>query len=266
MSNYTLEAQTALSHTGQSLGTISYLRREKFLTPQGVTEIPIISGNSIRGALRDKAANQYTQWLGNPYLPLPVNQLLFSGGAITKAKGDPLSGEELRKVREACPPLALFGGSIAGRVLSGRVSVGRMIPICKETLRYLPHDTKLPDEVPELWDITTVAEYSRFPDADESSENGGTMRYGIEQFVPGTAFSWWVETTTYNKAESSLIALLISQILTGKTLIGGKKGQGYGRVTSVGNPVDNTPPSHEWEDSMPVSPEEATTLLIKYIR
>lgn len=263
MTDYLLQSLAPIAHNGQSLGTISYLRREKFLLDQ-VTDIPVLSGNSIRGALRDHAAESYFSWLGTKDLPLPVLQLLFSGGAITKAKGEPLSGEELRLVREACPVLALFGGSVAGRVLSGRLNVGKLLPVCQETLSLIPFDIK---DAPNLWDITQVAEYSRFPDLAVSTENGGTMRYGVETFITGTQFHWWVSATTYTSTESNLLDFLVSSISQGQVLVGGSKRQGFGRVKIIETTPTLQPKTviDPWVD-MTIGQEQAIELLTKFIR
>jgi hypothetical protein len=48
-------ALTSISHIGDSHGVNAKLRREKFVQPDGtVEEIPVISGNSLRGILRDR--------------------------------------------------------------------------------------------------------------------------------------------------------------------------------------------------------------------
>lgn len=261
MTDYMMKALSPLAHNGQSLGTISYLRREKFLLEQ-VTEIPVISGNSVRGALRDFAADSFFQWLGTKELPLAVLQLLYSGGAITKAKGEPLSGEELRLVRESCPPLALFGGSIAGRVLSGRLNVGKLLPICKETLPLVPFELE-EARTPSLWDLTQVSEYSRFPDLATSTENGGMMRYGVETFVTGTNFHWWISATTYTPSEKNLIDFLVQQVAQSNILIGGGKRHGNGRVQikSIDLPAIESP----WQE-MTIDPAEVIDVLTKFIR
>ena len=47
-------ALSSISHIGETRGVTAELRREKVLLPTGdVEEVPIISGNGLRGPLRD---------------------------------------------------------------------------------------------------------------------------------------------------------------------------------------------------------------------
>ena len=50
-----MTALSSLIHSGgETYGITTKLRREKFVQPSGsVEEVPVISGNSIRGRLRD---------------------------------------------------------------------------------------------------------------------------------------------------------------------------------------------------------------------
>src|SRR3990167_9316390 len=88
---------TSVSHIGDSHGVTAKLRREKFITPGGdVEEIPVISGNSLRGILRDRGMLHMLRTLGYGVneetgevhgLSLAAFYFLFSGGALTKVTG-----------------------------------------------------------------------------------------------------------------------------------------------------------------------------------
>ena len=59
-------ALSSVSHNGgQVFGNSAPFRREKFCLPNGAVEmIPIISGNSVRGVLRDRGMLQMCRMLG----------------------------------------------------------------------------------------------------------------------------------------------------------------------------------------------------------
>lgn len=243
-----LVATSSIVHGGQTLGTVQYLRRERFLLPNGEVEnIPVISGNAVRGALRDHAADIYHDFLEHRDLTLPQAHLLWSGGSITKARKEPLSGKRLREVREVCPPFALLGGGIAGRVVAGSLSVGKMIPVCKELAHILPGHVTEDKTLPSFWDLTQLEEFSRFPDHEESSdEKTLLMRYGVESFLPGTRFYWWARLDSRSESETSFFQELLRDFLTEKVVLGGAKSKGFGHIKSV-NPVPHETVK-DWRD------------------
>lgn len=241
-------ATSSIVHGGQSLGTVQYLRREKFLTPAGEIEnIPVISGNAVRGALRDYSAELYHSFLEYHDLTLPQAQLLWSGGSITKARTEPLSGQRLREVREICPPFALLGGGIAGRVVSGSLSVGKVIPVCSELAHILP-DSITSQNLPSFWDLTQLEEFSRFPDLDEEdNDKTQLMRFGVESFLPGTQFYWWSKTSARNEIEGLFFDELISAFLQGNIQLGGLKAKGFGHLKAQdNNTIPN--PKKDWRE------------------
>lgn len=231
-------ATSSVVHGGQTLGTVQYLRRERFLCPNGEVEnIPVISGNAVRGALRDRAADLYHEFLGHSELTLPQAHLLWSGGSITKAKKEPLSGQRLREVREVCPPFALMGGGIAGRVVSGSLSVGKMIPLCSELQHIIPASIVESGPLPSFWDLTQLEEFSRFPDHSEDEETKTLlMRYGVESFIPGTQFYWWAKVDSRNEVERAFFVEVVSDLLLGKIQLGGNKSKGFGYLQSLAAP------------------------------
>ena len=61
----TVTALTSISHIGETRGINSMLRREKIVgADHEVEEIPIISGNSVRGMLRDRGMLHMCRALG----------------------------------------------------------------------------------------------------------------------------------------------------------------------------------------------------------
>ena len=75
-------ALSSIAHGGENMGTVSLFRREKILLLDGsVDSLPIVSGNGIRGVLRDAGMAHMVDTLGfSGGLSLPAFDFLFSGG------------------------------------------------------------------------------------------------------------------------------------------------------------------------------------------
>src|SRR5258708_6259159 len=133
MDSYRLEvimtALTSISHIGESHGVNANLRREKIIQPGGsVEEIPVISGNSMRGILRDRVMLDMLKQLGYGVnedtgevtgIPLSVFYLLFTGGSLTKEAGRGIDIDTGRLWRSLIPLLSVFGGAMGNQILPG---------------------------------------------------------------------------------------------------------------------------------------------------
>lgn len=168
-----MTALTSISHIGDSYGTNSKLRREKVIQPDGtVEEVPIISGNSLRGILRDRGMLHMCRVLGYGVddetgevdgLSLPAFYFLFSGGALTKSGRRALDIEEARRWREMIPLVSLFGGAMGNRILPGAAKIGKAIPICQETAHLIPDDY-CDSQMESIWDMCQEESYTRTDD------------------------------------------------------------------------------------------------------
>lgn len=198
MNNTTLQwsgiatATSSIVHGGETLGTITYLRRERVYQPDGTIEqVPIISGNAVRGMLRDTAADLWWEDADRPKLTSGLFHALWSGGTLTKTSGTPLTGSRLMEVKQLCPVVSIFGAAAGGRIINGNLQVGKLVPLCTETIHLLPerfHNSAYPS----VWELTQIENESRHPNqppnpADETTPIT-TMRYGYETFLPGTQF------------------------------------------------------------------------------
>lgn len=166
-------AQTSISHIGDSHGVNSLLRREKVIQPDGsVEEVPIISGNAIRGILRDRGMFHMLKCLGYGVneetgevrgLSLAAFYFLFSGGTLTKKGNAGIDVDEARKWRGVIPLVSLFGGAMGNQIMPGAVKVGKAIPICKETVHLVP-DRFVAKTEQSIWDMTQEEAYTRRDD------------------------------------------------------------------------------------------------------
>jgi hypothetical protein len=232
-------AQSSVAHGAEALGTITYLRRERFLTLDGKTiEVPVISGNAWRGLLRDTAADLWWKAAGSVPLTLPVMHAVWSGGALAKMSGSPLTGSRLVEVKQACPVVGVFGTAGGGRIVSGALQVGKMLPICQETAHLLPEHLR-EDDLPSMWDLTQIEYYSRIPNVGmEAVLEDGVMnddpdallaRYGVETFVAGTRFYTWISLTWPTPEELSFFAEALASY-SADARVGGLLRAGHGRL------------------------------------
>jgi len=169
----TMTALTSISHIGESYGINSRLRREKIVQLDGsVEEIPVISGNALRGILRDRGMYQMLSSLGYGVnqdtgevagLSLAAFYFLFSGGALTKSTRG-LDIDEARKWRRLIPLVAIFGGAMGNQIMPGKVKIGKAIPICRETAHLIPERFINEDDVNSVWEFCQEEAYTRRDD------------------------------------------------------------------------------------------------------
>lgn len=172
-----MTALTSISHIGDSYGISAKLRREKIVGPHGeVEEIPIISGNSLRGILRDRGMLHMLKMIGYGVnegtgevrgLSLAAFYFLFSGGALTKVTSRGIDVDEARRWRELIPLVALFGGAMGNAIMPGKAKIGKAVPICEETAHLLPE--RFINGHSSIWEMIQEESYTRRD--DEKNEN-----------------------------------------------------------------------------------------------
>ncbi len=267
MKTYIMEgivtALSSISHNGgEQNGITTQLRREKFVQPDGdVEDVPVISGNSIRGALRDIGMYHMLQRLGYGVdmesgsvggLTLPAFYFLFSGGALTSNGESALNVDYFRRMKETIPLIGLFGGAIGNSIMPGKIKIGKMIPICEETLHLMPEKLK-PEFVKSIWDYCQLEMYTRKD--DEKNENlrkmidGETrklleqpgakasitkagpqqMMYYLETLSAGTKFYWKIVLEDVTDVEFEAFLTTIIQF-SKFPRVGGKSGVGFGEI------------------------------------
>src|SRR5690606_40745463 len=127
----------------------------KFVMADGtVEELPVISGNSLRGRLRDLGMAYFCRALGFgretvnpetgevtgvPGLPLPAFYLLFSGGSLSSGEGaKALDLRAVQRLQALIPLLGVFGGAVGNHSQAGKLIVDKAYPICAELNHLLP--------------------------------------------------------------------------------------------------------------------------------
>jgi len=172
-----MTALTSVSHIGDTFGVNAKLRREKFAQPDGtVEEVPVVSGNSLRGILRDRGMLHMLKALGYGVneetgavrgLPLAAFHFLFSGGALTSTGRAGLDIDEARRWRSLIPLVSVFGGAMGNQIMPGKVTVGKAIPICTETAHLIP-PRFVTGTLQSIWELCQEEAYTRRD--DEKSE------------------------------------------------------------------------------------------------
>lgn len=257
-------ALSSISHNGgERNGTVTQLRREKFVQPNGkVEKIPIISGNAIRGILRDRGMYNMLHQVGYGVnektgvvtgLPLNAFYFLFSGGALTSTGASGIDIKKYREMRETIPLIGLFGGAAGNIIMPGKMKIGKLIPICNETQHLIP-ERFIPNKIDTIWEYCQVEMYTRRDDEkndrvrsliapklledgtsesiEETKKNSGPqqMMYNIETLAAGTKFYWKIVLEDVSDIEfEAFIATLIE--FSKSPNVGGKGSVGHGEIS-----------------------------------
>ena len=182
MKNYLFEgvvtALTSISHIGETFGINAKLRREKVVQADGtIEEVPIVSGNSVRGILRDRGMVHMLRNLGYGVnedtggvrgLSLAAFYFLLSGGVLTSTGKRGIDIDEARRWRDLVPLVALFGGAMGNQIMPGKLKIGKLIPICAETRHIIP-ERFASNNLQSIWDMVQEEAYTRRD--DEKNEN-----------------------------------------------------------------------------------------------
>src|SRR3990167_6249730 len=124
---------------GQSAGNATLIRRLPIVSLPGMPRVPVVSGNSLRGALRRLVFRDLfgRACIGPGVLPGRQWDRLYAA----LANGGHLEGSEqtykpdaVKALRAALPPLSMFGAALYSWMLPGRMSVGILWPVCQETV------------------------------------------------------------------------------------------------------------------------------------
>lgn len=161
-----VRAKTQIAHNGGEInGNVAAFRRFKVVQPSGkVVEIPHVSGNSVRGKLRDVAAKHMLDLLGEDGSPhkvdLKIFQLLFSGGSLgAGTNADDV--EKYRQMRENLVHVSLFGGAWGNAILSGKMKINPLLPIAKETAHVIPEKWHGEGELPSIFTYLQLEMFTR---------------------------------------------------------------------------------------------------------
>jgi len=235
-----LTALSPIYHGGnEKTGNVVLLNRLRFIVNGKPTDVPVISGNQIRGRLRRLLARDFLKLVG---YELDLSQkkhqklyhTLFAGGVLTEVEEGESGVVDLdlkaRLVRYVIP-IRLFGVSYANQMVEGRVLVGFALPICRE----LQDFTGVKSDV-SFYQLITRAFQTR---RDELRVGGGEEDEDcaddcgvMKSSPPGTQFFHELVLET----EDETLPLDLSALYRAVKLwheapyIGGKSSAGFGRL------------------------------------
>lgn len=241
-----VRAKTQIAHNGGEInGNIAAFRRFKVVQPSGkVVEIPHVSGNSVRGKLRDVAAKQMLDLLGeegNPQkVDLKVFQLIFSGGSLGSGNNaDDI--EKYRQMRKNLVHVSLFGGAWGNAILSGKMKINPLIPIAAETEHIIPEKWHGEKALPSIFTYLQLemftrkensndAEFQQYIERNEEDVySTSQMIYHVETISAGTPFYWKVVLEDVTPEEFDFF-LSVVQKFKEIPVVGGKSATGFGQI------------------------------------
>lgn len=241
-------ALSSITHNGgEKNGTVTQLRREKFVQPNGrPIEIPVISGNSIRGKLRDIAAIKILSKQDGTKIKVDADSfnLLFTGGSLESTGDSGINVEKVRQMRRDMPMLSVLGGSVGNVILPGKVEIGKLIPIAKETLHLIPeqYHTAYSEEPKSIWEYCQLEMYTRKDDAKDEikkeflqedakkKDKPVQMMYETETLAAGTKFYWRIVLKDTTDEETGAFLHTLNTWSEQNSQVGGNGRVGHGAL------------------------------------
>lgn len=287
----TLRAQTSISHGSKPSGNNHPFRRETFILPTGkrLAAVPVVSGGAVRGSLRRMAASMMQQAIvGDGTLPHPVVHALRTGGSLreTRTSGDVLTGERQAILRDVIPMFGVFGLSAGGRIMSGRLQVGKPLPVAQETMYLAEHyNAELAEySPPSIWQVIQRETYTRTADVNDAAaqlliddveaaerdlpKGSGNMIYTHETISPGTRLFHNLVLDSGTPTEVSFFDDLVRR-WSKKATIGGQTAKGLGKVEPqytrtaydiLGDEADDEEP-RPWQEHVANNAEQVQEVL-----
>lgn len=257
-----MTARSSIAHGGDTHGTVRLLRRETVVQPDGTPlEVPIVSGNSLRGRLRrisEELLRDQLHYEGE--LSPAAAHALRGGGTLVKTSKEPLSGSRLAQLRALIPHVGVFGLAGGGAIIDGALTVGKVTPIFTETEHItgqqatasafttvqLESYTRVDDTATHAFAGVLPAaslhlDQTGAPHPDPApAEPGRQMLFQVETLPAGTQFTGWIQLRRPTALELSLLTNILDVYAMDGTL-GGRLGIGHGRVSVDAEPMPGSP-------------------------
>ncbi len=224
-------AASSLVHGGQTQATTTLFRRE--LLPQpggGFDQVPLISGNAFRSALRRLGAELFCDALDlEGQLSAAAAAVMINGGALAKGKATALTGARRAEVRTWIIPLGLFGGAANGVLIDGCVRASKLVPVCMETSLVTGRSSDV-----SIYDLLQVEDYSHTGSPDDSDEGSSAspMRYSLEVLAAGTHLTGSVQLDRGTALQDAFLTSVLD-VWAQRGTIGGRVGSGHGQITAT---------------------------------
>ena len=233
-----MKAKTPIFHGGdEKTGVVILLHRMKFLTEDGIEEIPIISGNAIRGVLRRIAMKDFFDQIGyeidvESKKGIYLYHAFFSGGileTVEEKESGVIDIAMKKRIFSLLPPVRLFGFSYKNQMVTGKLKVGHALPVCRELRDFLPSDVK--SEI-SYYDMIGKCFQTRKDELRiEREENEQAVQKLIEYevFNPGTIFYHEFKIEDPEEIDLSCFARVLN-LWKERPYVGGKSSIGLGEL------------------------------------
>jgi CRISPR/Cas system CSM-associated protein Csm3 (group 7 of RAMP superfamily) len=249
-----LTALSPVFHGGsEKTGAVVLLNRLKFIVDGKPADVPIISGNQVRGRLRRLLTADFLELSGyrmdlgqKSYQKL--YHTLFAGGvleAVEEESESAIVDLNLKfKIVKYVLPLRLFGCSYANQMIEGRVLVGHMLPVCRELKDYIGVESDISFYQLIARAFQTRRDELRATRVEEEQAVQALIEY--ECFAPGTRFYHEIRLETTREEELLDLSTLYRAVELWKMnpFIGGKSSVGFGKLRieyEWPRPVDSRP-------------------------
>jgi len=235
-----LTALSPIYHGGnEKTGNVVLLNRLRFIVGGKPTDVPVVSGNQIRGRLRRLLTRDFLERVG---YALDLSQkkhqklyhTLFAGGVLTEVEEGESGVVDLdlkARLVKYVVPIRLFGASYGNQMVEGRVLVGFALPICRELRDFTGVDSDV-----SFYQLITRAFQTRRDELrvggrGEEEDETVQMIVEYEVFAPGTQFFHELVLETEEDFALDLSALYRAvRLWQEEPFIGGKSSAGFGRL------------------------------------
>ena len=233
----TYEAQTPISHgSDEDFGMEQRLRTIEMAVRENGDlyheDIPVISGNSLRGQLRDLLAEDFLTRISGDEDPIELGDSLsnafWAGGSLQRTAGPgKLNRRMLNGMREQIPPLSLLGTALSDQMLQGRLNMGMLTPIATETESYTGRESEH-----SVFQFVDETFYTRMDDrvgGRQEDEDTQQMKYTVQILTPGTRFDHWMALEGATDVERACLGHAMD-LFEASPHVGGQKAVGHGEV------------------------------------
>lgn len=247
----TICLQSPLSHAPVDhqggTGVSVPIRRLPIVSLPGAPEVPCVSGNAVRGPLRRVIMRDLLRRAGDLDLdPVSHDRLyaaLANGGHLDGSETQ-VKPDQVRALREALPPLSVFGSALYSWMLPGRMRVGFAWPICAETIEAGLVGGPAAPWAEDLVDEVGLARHADRTLQDPAISGVTSMVVTTEVLSTGSRLSVRVQFDPETTAvERSVAAWGLDRL----THLGGKSAAGFGAI-AIQHDGDPGPYS-EWLDT-----------------
>lgn len=220
--SFSIRALAPISHgaftDGKDTGNMMEFRQMELIGVDGsICQIPVISGNALRGSIRRFLTREYMEKLG--WMDDRLYFLMANGGALSKSLDGYIRPERVARVRTLFPILSAFGSAMYSYMLPGQVNVAFAALRCEEIGT---------GQVPSA-DLLTEIGLTRHLDRTICNYGEGEkpMPFTVEAVMAGSVFDCHL---SFLESATELDRATVMHGLNKISTIGGKHAAGFGEV------------------------------------